>query len=231
MWELGQEHSSWYRAWLLLAPAFPSETQRALVSLTVGETNTRVLRVRQSLFGPWMKSVARCPRCADSLEFVLNTQDICASETPSGSQDQYETLFGPFRIRFRLLTARDVAEAAERGAVAPVVEALAERAVVSVYSGDDQVADLPREVRAALSTEISERDANSEIQIHLECPACAHVWTAAFDAIGYVWSEITVLAQRLLSEVHALAHLYGWAESDILSMSASRRHYYLNLAA
>jgi hypothetical protein len=32
-----------------------------------------------------------------------------------------------------------------------------------------------------------------------------------------------------MREVHRLARVYGWREADILSMSASRRQFYLEM--
>jgi hypothetical protein len=47
--------------------------------------------------------------------------------------------------------------------------------------------------------------------------------------VTFFWSEISAEARRLLLEVHNLASAYGWSESDILSMSALRRRYYLEM--
>ena len=50
-----------------------------------------------------------------------------------------------------------------------------------------------------------------------------------FDILSFFWGEIQICARRLLREVHALASAYGWTESEILSLSTTRRHAYLEM--
>jgi hypothetical protein len=47
--------------------------------------------------------------------------------------------------------------------------------------------------------------------------------------VPYLWTEISVAAQRLLIDVHALARAYGWDQDDILGMSSARRRFYLEV--
>ena len=63
----------------------------------------------------------------------------------------------------------------------------------------------------------------------LTCPACGHVWSAALDIAAYLWGELDDWAQDLLAQVHVLARHYAWSERDILTMSAVRRRFYLDL--
>ena len=66
--------------------------------------------------------------------------------------------------------------------------------------------------------------------IDLECSACGRRWQVVLDIESFLWTKFGGLARRLLREVHALARAYGWREPDILAMSATRRHYYLEMA-
>jgi hypothetical protein len=50
-----------------------------------------------------------------------------------------------------------------------------------------------------------------------------------FDIISFFWTELDSLARRLLQDVHVLAKAYSWREADILSMSATRRQFYLEM--
>jgi hypothetical protein len=72
-------------------------------------------------------------------------------------------------------------------------------------------------------------DPRAEIQIELSCPACQNRRSIIFDVLSYLWSEIDDWARRLVMEVHTLASAYGWSESDIMAMSARRRHLYLQV--
>jgi len=95
--------------------------------------------------------------------------------------------------------------------------------------GDQAVEALPDGVIAALTAQMAQADPQADLQLDLSCPACRHRWLAAFDMITFLWNEIDSWARRMLREVHALASAYGWSEADILSMSATRRHLYLDL--
>jgi hypothetical protein len=45
-----------------------------------------------------------------------------------------------------------------------------------------------------------------------------------------LWVELQRAAERTFVEIDALARAYGWAEKDVLGMSAMRRAAYLQLA-
>ncbi|MFE7043779.1 hypothetical protein ACFU9X_31440, partial [Streptomyces atratus] len=61
----------------------------------------------------------------------------------------------------------------------------------------------------------------------LNCPQCGHCWEAALDIADHLWTDVSGYAHRLLHEVHTLARAYGWSEADVLSISPTRRHFYL----
>ena len=90
-------------------------------------------------------------------------------------------------------------------------------------------AAVPEEAIAHLSQHLTEADPQAEILLDLQCPVCQHSWQSLFDIVAFFWSELQVQAQRLLQEVHVLARAYGWRESDILSLSSTRRQFYLKL--
>jgi hypothetical protein len=76
---------------------------------------------------------------------------------------------------------------------------------------------------------MAECDPQAELLLDLNCPACQHTWQVLFDIVSFFWMELSVQAKRLMREVHLLARSYGWREADILSMSAMRRQFYLDL--
>jgi hypothetical protein len=47
--------------------------------------------------------------------------------------------------------------------------------------------------------------------------------------VNFLWSEIDGFCRRSLHQVHRLALAYGWTEAQILSLSPTRRGYYLGL--
>ena len=54
---------------------------------------------------------------------------------------------------------------------------------------------------------------------------------AQLDAGELLWDEIDARARVLLGEVHLLARAYGWTESEILALGATRRAAYLAMVA
>ena len=76
---------------------------------------------------------------------------------------------------------------------------------------------------------MAECDPQAEVLIDMECPDCGHRWQMLFDIAAFLWTEIAVAAKRLLREVHTLARAYGWREADILSLSAARRQFYIEM--
>jgi hypothetical protein len=76
---------------------------------------------------------------------------------------------------------------------------------------------------------MARQDPQAEIRINLSCPQCDQQWSDYFDIGSFFWTEITVMAKRLLADVDALARRYGWREADILAMTPWRRHTYLQL--
>lgn len=225
IWELGRGGPAWYRSWLMLAPAFPEMRQCDLTALSIGLRNSLLLRLHRELFGSRLVSVARCPGCAGAVEFVLDADELCALE---GSADEPVLTSDGFEVEFRLLNSQDLAAVDSRRASGRNI--LVERAIVGAkrQKAPVGVSELPAELIAEVGEEIARRDPLAECDVHLECPACSHGWTPEFDVVAYVWMEVSAIAERLLGEVCALARAFGWAEADILGMSAVRRRYYLD---
>ncbi len=136
-------------------------------------------------------------------------------------------------LAFRLPTSRDLAALDGLPPGADPRAALLQRCVLSAWhDGAEQPASaLPAEVQGALVECMAEADPQADVQLNLTCPACGECWQAGYDVVTYLWAEIDTAARGLLSEVHVLASVYGWAEADILAMGARRRQRYLEMIA
>jgi hypothetical protein len=82
-----------------------------------------------------------------------------------------------------------------------------------------------------LAERMAEYDPQAEVLLNVECPDCNYNWQVVFDIVSFFWAEIASQAKRLLHEVHILALAYGWREADILSLSATRRQFYLEMVS
>ena len=140
-----------------------------------------------------------------------------------------------YELHFRLPTSLDLAAIAGCSDVAAARILLVRRCVLRVIQDgaevdvDECMPALPEAVIAALAAQMAACDPQAEVEIDLNCTACGHRWSVIFDIVPFLWTEICVQARRLLGEVHTLAWAYGWSEADILSLSATRRQFYLEM--
>jgi hypothetical protein len=239
-WEQGQGQPAVTQALLLLGLVRPIE---AVARLSIGRRDALLLTMREQLFGPRLTSTAVCPRCSQRLELAFEVADIRAA----ADDVQPETLkveSGGYEARFRLPDSGDLAAVADskggrRGARATgdVSEILLARCLLQVrrkgrrqpQASADSLSDLPGPLIAAIAEKMGEADPQANVRLDLTCAYCGHRWSALFDIVSYLWSEIDDWARRILREVHTLASAYGWREADILTMSARRRQMYMQM--
>jgi hypothetical protein len=107
------------------------------------------------------------------------------------------------------------------------------RCVTVIRSADgtrlDVAAALGDPMLDALSAAMALRDPQAAVTVDLDCAECGHGWAAPFDIAGYLWTELTAAAGRIMRDVHGLATAYGWSEAEVLSVSPARRRQYLEL--
>lgn len=231
IWEVGQEQHPLDRAMTMLHVAFPEAARDELVLLTIGQRDTRLLAMREQTFGTRLSSLAVCPSCQGEVEFILNTFEMRSFlENEAGTQVQQMTVDG-YEVHFRLPNSVDLSALVGYSDVAQARQLLLSRCVVEASKDGIavNVEDLPETVVEALAAQMDERDPQAEMELDLKCGACGHHWQVLFDIVSFFWTEIAVYAKRLLGEVHILAQAYGWRELDILSMSALRRQFYLEM--
>ena len=242
VWERGSDLAPAEQTLLLLAAACPERTGEELVALPLGARDALLLTARQRLFGAELMSFARCPACAEALEFTVQVDDLRAKprveETPSAASPPFHTTMLPVRpedpvaqVTYRLPSAGDLVALQDIPEPAAFRLALAGRCILEAVWGGAVVApgELPEDVLAALAAEMSARDPQAEVLLDLTCPACGASWQTVFDIATYFWAELAAEAKRLLREVDALARAYGWREADILALGPGRRQAYLEL--
>ena len=247
VWERGSPRAPLDRALMLLSAANPEMSWDDLAALPVGRRDGLLLTLRRWAFGDTMVSVADCPACGESLELTFSVDDVQAepSDTEVSSPMQVhrtqanrmqahrmQAEMDGYEIEFRLVTSADIASA--MAASPPRTDLLAdllERCIASVtHRGRDvAVSNLPRSVRETLADRMAEADPQAAVHTTVVCPDCTHTWRADFDAASFFWTEIETWAHRTLRQVHRLARAYGWTESDILRLSASRRQLYMRM--
>ena len=235
VWEKGQGKPYLERAMLLLTAALPDVDRNQLADLTIGQRDAILLALRERTLGPTMQMYARCTQCSENLEFTVNTSNIRVVETSqenSGDKSgERELTHQGFLVRYRLPNSWDLAFVRGLGDVVQARSQLLQKCVLEVqYDGAAMtLEDLPCEIVEALTSRMEEDDPQADILFNVQCPSCGFSWLTIFDIVPYLWTEISVAAQRLLVDVHSLARVYGWDQDDILSMSAARRRFYLEI--
>jgi hypothetical protein len=232
VWEGAEGQRPVDRALTLLAAACPESTRDELAALSIGQRDARLLTLRERTFGPRMYGFAECPKCAERLEFDVAVVDLrVAAEPEGGEEGSWELVAEDLMLRFRLPNSQDLAAAAGCEDTSTARELLVRRCVLQASRDGVQVScsELPAEIIGALAQRMIEHDPQAEVLLDLRCPECDHRWQALFDIADFFWTELNAQARRLLGEICSLARAYGWREADILTMSARRRHHYLEL--
>jgi uncharacterized protein (UPF0212 family) len=228
-WERGLGEPPVGRALALLAAACPECLPEMLARESVGRRDGRLLTLREWTFGPRLVSLAGCPACGERLETAFDVADIRVAESSGATAPLSLTVFGR-ELAFRLPDSLDLAALAACGDL----ESARRRLLGRCLLGEPQevaaaVEQLPDEALQAVADRMAAADPQGDVQLSLQCPACAHAWAAAFDIASYFWTEVDAWARVLLYEIHALATAYGWRETDILALTPRRRRAYLEL--
>jgi uncharacterized protein (UPF0212 family) len=218
VWESGSSQIPLQRALTMLAAACPEVSSDSLALLTIGERDTRLLQLREAMFGAELTGISDCPECGEKVELSFNCSDICPERKIKSSAELAVESNGR-EVRFRLPTSADLLAVNSS-------EELLERCVLDRGNHLTKDAFLP-----AVAEKMSGAEPMADIRLALSCPNCAYKWEAAFDIVAFLWREISAAARRLLHEVHALASAYGWTEPEILALNPARRRAYLELAS
>jgi hypothetical protein len=233
IWEIGQSQHPLDRALTLLTFACPDQSPRHLASLSIGQRDGYLLRLRELTFGNKFSSLVICPHCGEKLESTMQVSDFRLVELQPPTTQEYTCHISGFDLRFRLPNSWDLAAIAGQQDVLQAKSLLGQRCLLHAsYNGQIVTyLQLPPAVIQQLSEFMGECDPQAEILLKFDCPACEHIWKLVFDIGTFFWAELTAQAKRLLQEVHVLARFYGWREVDILAMSTTRRQLYLSLVS
>lgn len=238
IWEWGQGRSRIHQALVILAAAHPEAQPEQLAQLSIGQRDAQLLTLRARTFGPQLQATTQCPKCTEALEYEIAVPDITVTpaialpkitapaELPPTHHWQQES----YSIYFRLPTSADLLAVGDQPPEA-AQKLLLTQCISSIEEDNRSLLpqDLPPATVQSLIAYIAEQDPQAAVELALSCGTCQHTWTQLFDIVSFFWQELTVAAQRLLQEIHAIATVYGWSEADILAMSPLRRSAYLNV--
>ena len=228
IWEEGEGQHPVDRALTILTVAFPEMSWEALAGISIGQRDGCLLTVHEHTFGDQLAGLADCPHCEEALVFSFGVSDIrLVAEVEEATS--YDFSLNGYLLRFRLPNSFDLGAIAGVGDVTSAHQLLLQRCVLEAEREGQAVSELPPDVVAGLVTQMGHCDPQADVTFDLSCAACGHQWEVLFDIVAFLWPKISARAKRLLRNVHTLARAYGWREADILSMSAVRRQFYLEM--
>jgi hypothetical protein len=230
IWEAGFAQAPTGRALALLAAACSETSRDALAALSIGQRDAKLLMLREGLWGREMAAVVPCPACGERLDLALDTREMLAN-SPREHSGETALDIGEYSMTFRLPTSLDLIAAADEADLEAGRALILHRCMLRAQEEDGPVSTdkLPPEVVASVVGRMADADPLADIQLQLTCPACEHRWKALFDTVSFLWTEIEVWAWQMLSDVHTLAAAYRWSERDILTLSPTRRQFYLEM--
>jgi hypothetical protein len=231
LWEGGAGLDATGRALAVLSGYF-REPSGQLATLGIGERDARLLDVYEHLFGPKLKAYVECPPCGERLEYELSAAELRAPQQVTDiERGSLEFVFRDVAMRLRNPNSLDLVAASRCATPRQARRLLAERSVVCASRDGNPVdpSDLPDDAVVEISSRLARANPPPEFMIDLHCPACGNATQQMLAIDEFLWSKLVALCKRLMLDVDALARVYGWSESEILSMSAARRGKYLEL--
>lgn len=228
VWERGAGQSSVTQALSLLAEATPKTAVSELALLPIGRRDALLLALREQLFGPRVQTVVVCPQCQDHLDLIFDVDQIRVP-LKRESQEEFVCDVDDYQVTFRLPTSEDLLMVVHEPEAAAAKQLLLERCLLRVVHHGEATTAVPSPLAEPVIAWMAEVDPQGDVELAVTCAACGYHWQVLFDIASFVWREIGAWAKRLLGEVHVLASAYGWAEDDILRMSAWRRQCYLDM--
>jgi hypothetical protein len=231
VWEYGLSAPLLEWALRVICAFHPGTSPQTHASMSIGQRDACLLRLREQTFGPGLRGLCDCPGCGEGMEMALDVADLLVDAPPEMEASQW-LKFDAFDVRFRLPNSLDLSTVA--GSCGDNLEEsrlLLRQCLMEARCQEKRVGfdALPAIVLDAVAEKIAQADSQADIQLELICPACSHHWQAAFDIAAFFRQELNGWAKRLLHDVHTLAAAYGWSEGAILSLSPARRQAYLEM--
>jgi hypothetical protein len=214
-------------------------TEEIVRSLSVGDRDYLMLRLRQITFGKRVEITLVCPRaeCAKKMDIDLELDQIPIEPKPVAPHDTI-TLSeeeGRQEVVFRIPNGGD--QEAARGWLdlderERLVRLLA-RCLLKIGEVDritpDQVARLSDRAVEEIAAAMERSSPLVEAEMEACCPECGHLFTHDFEVVSFFINELLRGRTQLEREVHLLGFYYHWPLREILGMTRQRRQRYLRL--
>src|SRR5579875_3993793 len=114
IWEAGLRQHPIERAITILARAEPQCSRNDMLAMSVGQRDTWLIAIRESLFGSQFAGYAECQRCREPLEFAFSADDI-RTAAPNGEFDgqTFSFQYKNYDVQARLPNSADLLASAK----------------------------------------------------------------------------------------------------------------------
>lgn len=228
LWERAERLAPTDRSLVLLARARRGHAEAEIETMTIGQSEAALLELRAATFGGSLVALENCPDCQAFVELTVDPSVLFAMVPPTVGSSALN--IDGWRVRFRVPRLVDLRAFEKEPDPARARLFLLGRCLEEAVDPQGEpvgVEQLPEALHDAIARTMDEADPLAQLTLPLECPRCHRTWDGELNIASFFWREISVMARRLLGEVHELASRYGWSESHILGLSEVRRHAYL----
>lgn len=228
LWERALVHAPDERGVALLQATFGDFPNTS----SLGTCNLRLAELHARLFGRELALTSHCPSCDSLAQFSGDCAALVATATAQVPAVLPPLRVGDFLLEFRLPTAVDIKAAAHYADAEQFARHLLERCVLACTRNDETMtaSQLPLVVLDALSRHLEVIDPAASVSFAVTCPQCKVEWDARLDLAEVLWRKLQVTAERFLLDIDILARTYGWTEGEVMSLSATRRAAYVQMA-
>jgi hypothetical protein len=209
-----------------IAPDATPLAREQIATLTLGERDVLLARLRQENFGDQVESNATCPQCCERLDMDFSLEALLAHHLPQSTrgvllqEDGWLSLANHV-ITFRLPTIADL-EVMEQQAGLTTKEQQQWLITQCV-----RPMPVPARLCARIERAMWRLSPQLSQELRAQCAVCGITFTAAFDVESFVLREIRLAARTLYRDVHLLARWYHWREEEILALPRQRRMQYV----
>jgi hypothetical protein len=204
-------------------------------SLTRGDRDFLLLRLRAALYGDRLALVVHCanPVCRAAADVDLRIGEIAPeSDAPPREAIACATERGEALIREPTGADDAAVEAALATCHRVAASALLWSRLVELDGAPLTPASwqaLPPAARHAIALALAEGSRAPDLAFIARCPSCQAWIEVELEPWRLLARELAAGGDRLLAEVHAIAFHYHWSEPDILALPRARRWKYLQL--
>ncbi len=217
--------------------------------LLIVDRDFLLLKLHEATFGSRVQATLPCPwpDCGEKVDIDFTTEDIPVSPSQEKGP-RFTVVLSPEaafvkngkahrEVTFRLPTGADQERLSSRLAEneAQALSELLARCIRSIgpheMTSAEQIEALSPLARMEIEREMLRIAPKIELNMEVNCPECARLFTVPFDLQDFFFGEMRTSRDLLYREVHYLAYHYHWSEKEIMEMPKDQRRNYIEVLA